>query len=39
MEFSKAVHTPLRRAIAGLSPHDLSTTLVGCGREPGGAMA
>ena len=35
----KAVDHPLRRAIADLSPHDLSRTLVDCGRGLGAAAA
>ena len=34
----KAVDHPLRWAIADLSPHDISRTLVDCGRGPGAAM-
>jgi hypothetical protein len=30
---SQAIHNPLRRAIAGLSPHDVRRTLVGYGVD------
>gem|GEM_PF-4595507 len=30
----RAIDNPLRRAIAGLSPHDVSRTVVGHGGDP-----